>query len=69
MTHGRGGRRVSKSIRGKPDIVAIREKVAELNHLFGGKTQIEEWEHNDQGGLRVLITWRYEGLVSEASSL
>ena len=68
MMRGHGERNVSKHITGKPDIAAIREKVAELNRLFGGKTQIEEWVHNDQGGLRVLITWRYEGLVREARS-
>ena len=44
----------------KPEIVAIRKKVEELNKLFGGKTQIEEWAHHNQGGLRILITWRYE---------
>lgn len=44
----------------KPDSALVRAKVAEINRLCGGKVQIEEWEHNGQGGLRVLMTWRYQ---------
>ena len=51
---------MSNPMTAKPDIAAIREKVAEIQREHGGKAQIEEWEHNGQGGLRVLITWRYD---------
>lgn len=43
----------------KPNITEIRRQATELANSYGGKVQVKDWEYKEQGGLRVLITWRW----------
>ena len=49
-----------KIIGKKPDIEAIRREVEKIKAAYGGKVQFEEWWNQNQGGLRLLMTWRYQ---------
>ena len=43
----------------KPDMVNLRKEVEAIIKSFGGKLQIEDWQTANDGGIRILMTWRY----------